>query len=311
MRHATKPIRNEVLGHAEHMTVSLVTDERSVVEFGGSPAVGISIHVGRTVRLMCRRGGEHHSGTAVHGDVEIIPPTVPGVWELKGSDTELVVCLGLPLVHQVAEEYGGDLAAFEVRNRFHERDPRIEHIGWALKEEFERGSTSGRVYLDSLANALAATVVRQCSSLAGTTRDLRAPLSASALREVLAFMEDHLGRDLPLQELATVSGLGVSRFKTAFRTATGQSAHQYLIQRRVERAAMLLRTGTLPIGQVALETGFCHQSHMAANMRRLLGVTPSIIRKTVQRSTLSGRRSIEAILSRDGRWSEPGRRRVN
>ncbi len=112
-------------------------------------------------------------------------------------------------------------------------------------------------------------------------------LSAVALNDVLTFMDDNLGRDLRLQELAAVSGLGISRFKTLFREATGVSAYQYVIRRRVERAAELLRTGNLPITRIALDTGFCHQSHLAAHMRRRLGVTPSALRKSAQRSNLN------------------------
>lgn len=112
-------------------------------------------------------------------------------------------------------------------------------------------------------------------------------MSADALNAVLAFMDDNLGRDLRLQELATVSGLGISRFKTLFREATGISAYQYVIRRRVERAAVLLRSGNLPITRVALDAGFCHQSHLAAHMRRLLGVTPSELRKSVRQADLN------------------------
>jgi AraC family transcriptional regulator len=50
--------------------------------------------------------------------------------------------------------------------------------------------------------------------------------------------------------------------------------HQYVVQRRVERARTLLLQGRLSASQVALETGFAHQSHMAHWMNRLLGVTP-------------------------------------
>jgi AraC family transcriptional regulator len=47
-----------------------------------------------------------------------------------------------------------------------------------------------------------------------------------------------------------------------------------LIRRRVERAAAQLRQGKMTIGQIALENGFCHQSHLALHTRRVLGLTP-------------------------------------
>lgn len=51
--------------------------------------------------------------------------------------------------------------------------------------------------------------------------------------------------------------------------------HQYVVQRRVERARALLLQGALSASQGALESGFAHQSHMAHCMNRLLGVSPS------------------------------------
>src|SRR5258708_37527560 len=108
--------RLEIIGQAEHLRLALMIDERGTVEFGGSPSVVISIHVGRPVEHDCRRGGERFRGRAVHGDVEIIPPMVPGVWEVKSTDTALVARLGLELLHGVVEEYGGAPARFEVRN---------------------------------------------------------------------------------------------------------------------------------------------------------------------------------------------------
>jgi AraC family transcriptional regulator len=61
--------------------------------------------------------------------------------------------------------------------------------------------------------------------------------------------------------------------------------HQYVVQRRVERARTLLLQGKLNASQIALDTGFAHQSHMAHWMGRLLGVTP---RELIRSSANSG-----------------------
>ncbi len=167
-----------------------------------------------------------------------------------------------------------DSRDLQIRNRFQIRDSQIEHIAWALKDEMEQGYPCGRVYVDSLATALAALLVRNHSSF---SRDLsRNPgrISGRKLRDVLSFIEDNLARDLGLDEIAKVAGMSVSHFKALFRDTVGSPVHQYVIRRRVERAALLLRESDLPISQVALETGFSHQSHLALHMRRLLGVSP-------------------------------------
>jgi AraC family transcriptional regulator len=63
-----------------------------------------------------------------------------------------------------------------------------------------------------------------------------------------------------------------------FKRSVGVPIHEYVIQRRVERARVLLVQSELPASQVALEAGFAHQSHMARSMRKQLGYTPSSVR---------------------------------
>jgi AraC family transcriptional regulator len=102
------------------------------------------------------------------------------------------------------------------------------------------------------------------------------------LRQVFGYIEDNLGRELSLSEIAGVAGVSVSHFKTLFRESVGIPAHQYVIRRRLERAKSLLAEGKLSISQIALDTGFAHQSHLAHHMRRVLGVSPRALREMLR-----------------------------
>ena len=268
----------EIIGATENLRLSLISDQPGIVEFLGSPRVVVSLHVGTSVAVDCRRGGERHRGTTIHGDLEIIPPNLGGVWELKARDTALVIGLKLRVLERTVEESGGDPGKLRIFNRFQARDPQIEHIGWALKAEMENGYPSGRPYMDAMATGLAARIVRNHSSLARASRAIKAAMPGRMLKAVLGYIEDNLGRDVGLGEIAGVAGLSVSHFKTLFRKSLGLPPHQYLIRRRVERAAMQLRRGRMPIGQIAIENGFCHQSHLALHTRRVLGLTPQELR---------------------------------
>jgi AraC family transcriptional regulator len=211
--------------------------------------------------------------------VSISPPNLSGVWELKERDTALVVGLNPAVLERVVEEAGGDPSALRITHRFQVRDPQIEHIAWALKEEMEKGYPCGPLYLDSLATGLASILVWNYSSLARPARTKPAAIPARRLKEILGYIEDHLSRSLGLAELASVAGLSTSHFKGVFQRAMGVPPHQYVIRRRVERAVLLLRQSDLPIARIALETGFCHQSHLAMHLHRVLGVTPRDVRE--------------------------------
>jgi len=221
-----------------------------------------------------------HHGTAVHGDIDIIPSGTPSVWEMKDRDTVLYMSLSPQLLNMAAESFDLDPAQVEIRNRFQVRDSQLENIGWVLKAEMESGYPSGRLYVESLAIAVAARLVGCHSSRSLDPGKQNGRLSDRRLRQVLSYIESNLGQDISLHDIAGVAGLSVSHFKGLFRQSLGIPVHQYLIRRRVERATSLLRESNLSISQIALETGFAHQSHLAHHMRRLLGVSPKTLRET-------------------------------
>jgi AraC family transcriptional regulator len=73
--------------------------------------------------------------------------------------------------------------------------------------------------------------------------------------------------------------MSVSHLKTLFRNSTGVPVYEYVLRRRVERAQFMLRNQALSIAQIAAATGFAHQSHLARHMHRILGYTPSAVRR--------------------------------
>ena len=221
----------------------------------------------------------------VHGDVEIIPAGTPGVWEIREKDSYLSLSVSPEILSTVAEQLDLDPRRIEIRNRFQFRDAQLESLGWALKAEMESGYPSGQLYLDGLAVSVAARLVRCHSSVSSLSvnegKSIRR-MSDRRLREVLIYIEDNLSQNLSLADIAEVAGLSVSHFKSVFRESVGMPAHQYLIRRRVERAKSLLGEGKMSISQIACETGFAHQSHLARHMRRLLGVSPTTLRETLR-----------------------------
>ena len=79
-----------------------------------------------------------------------------------------------------------------------------------------------------------------------------------------------------------MAGVSPSYFKALFKAAVGVPAHRYVVRRRVARAVELIKSGDHPLAEVALETGFAHQSHMARAMRNVLGRTPGELAREVR-----------------------------
>ncbi|MGA2591829.1 MAG: helix-turn-helix domain-containing protein [Bryobacteraceae bacterium] len=259
------------------------SDPAGVTDSPASRKTIVSIHMGASVHIGCRRGGKYHCGLSVHGDIDIIPPNTPSRWELKEKDTSFIIRVPTSLLSEVADESGVDPSRVEIVNRFQMRDPQMEHIGWALKAEMDSGYRSGRLYLDSLGRAMAACLLDRHSSESRAARMHNLAMSGHRLRQVLSYIEFNFGRELSLKEIAGVAGVSVSHCNAAFRKAVGMPVHQYVIQRRVDHAKTLLAEGDLSISQIAAETGFAHQSHLAYHVRRLLGVSPLSLRQNHRR----------------------------
>ena len=171
---------------------------------------------------------------------------------------------------------GVDPDRVDIPPQLHVRDPRIEHIGWAVKAELETAEPLGRLYGDSLGLALAAHLVRSYVPAGAPRCDAR--LSRRRLARVLDYLRANLADDLSLSELAKMAGVSPSHFKTLFKQTVGMPVHQYVIRRRVEYAVELLRSADSPLADVALQAGFANQSHLARWMRRLTGLTPAAFR---------------------------------
>jgi AraC family transcriptional regulator len=111
---------------------------------------------------------------------------------------------------------------------------------------------------------------------------LRSPprgLAERALRDVTEFVEAHLSEPIPLPQMAQVAGLTRFHFIAAFRQATGQTPHQYLLGRRLVRARELLRRRPdLRIAAVAAECGLASQAHLCGLFAKRYGCTPGRFR---------------------------------
>jgi AraC family transcriptional regulator len=190
----------------------LITDQPGWIE-GRAPAdPHLVIHVGPSVHIACERAGQSHRGISVHGDIDIIPAGVASLWHVREKDTALVLRIPNRLFHAVANV---DQPKVELINRFQIRDPRIEHIAWALKSEMDAGYPSGRLYTDSLGTALAACLLQRHSSLAQPVAQNAGGLTGRRLKLALAYIEDNLAEDLSLDAIAGVTGLSVSHCKKA------------------------------------------------------------------------------------------------
>ena len=101
----------------------------------------------------------------------------------------------------------------------------------------------------------------------------------SAVSEAKEYIHEHFNEDCSLEEIGEAVHLTPNYLHTVFTKQLGISPFAYRNQKRIEIACHLLAAGEKSILQIALETGFCSQSHFSRVFREHCGVTPLQYRK--------------------------------
>jgi AraC-like DNA-binding protein len=83
---------------------------------------------------------------------------------------------------------------------------------------------------------------------------------------------------LDVEDLARVAGLSRAHFSREFRRAFGESPHAYLLTRRLERAAALLRGTDHSVADVCFSVGLQSVGSFTASFSRAFGVSPTAYR---------------------------------
>lgn len=156
------------------------------------------------------------------------------------------------------------LTAPTILENGHALRPWCEQI-WLWRQR-ETGSTGPE--LENLTEFLVRACARLVQNTAGSSRK---PWLAS----VQDYIENHLQRDLSVEELAAVAGYSMGHFHREFHRATGETPVQCLTRRRLETARLYLRQSGLPIREIAATVGFADPLYFSRVFRRHFGCSPS------------------------------------
>jgi len=85
---------------------------------------------------------------------------------------------------------------------------------------------------------------------------------------------------LRVDDLARAAGLSRAHFSREFRRAFGESPHAYLLTRRLERAAALLRTTDSSVTEICLAVGLRGLGSFTTSFKRAYGQTPTAYRES-------------------------------
>jgi len=142
-------------------------------------------------------------------------------------------------------------------------NPRLRALVTAVHAEMVAGFPSGRLFLDSIEQAMAVTLVKDHAVRHRPVQIYRGGLGAARLRRVKELIDAKIEDDLGLDEMAGLVGLSTAHFSRMFRKSTGETPHQFVLRHRIERAKAMLRAPDARVLDVAVACGFKTQQHCA------------------------------------------------
>ncbi len=86
------------------------------------------------------------------------------------------------------------------------------------------------------------------------------------------------GERMGVDEMAAAAGLSRAHFSREFRRAFGESPHVYLLTRRLERAAALLRGTDNSVAEICFSVGLQSVGSFTTSFKRMFGVSPTAYR---------------------------------
>ena len=84
--------------------------------------------------------------------------------------------------------------------------------------------------------------------------------------------------DIGVADMAAAAGLSQAHFSRAFTAAFGESPRQYLLTRRLERAAALLRNTDWDVNRICLEVGYRSLGSFTTSFTRMFDRSPAAYR---------------------------------
>ncbi len=131
-----------------------------------------------------------------------------------------------------------------------------------------------RIAANELGHAALAHVLA-CHAGRAPRTDIRGGLAPALRRRLVDWLDARLAQPVTVGEMAAFCALSETHFAHAFRASLGVAPHEWIVARRIDRAAALLRSRRMPsLDEVARATGHASASHLVRRFKARWGITP-------------------------------------
>jgi len=170
------------------------------------------------------------------------------------------------------------------------RDDEIHRRAWLkatldqLSSEFRDRQPGAELVIDKLTEIVIVELIRINFGRETGSPFVRA-LTDRQISKALQLMHDKPEKGWTLQMLADEVGVSRASFARRFRDLVGEPMFEYLTQLRISKAREMLRSGLLPVAQIAYRVGYESDVAFAKTFKKRTGVTPARYRRSAAAAT--------------------------
>ena len=104
--------------------------------------------------------------------------------------------------------------------------------------------------------------------------------SQERLQTMISFIQHNYDQKISLEEIASSALISEREALRCFQACIQKSPFAYLMEYRIEMSQKLLRDSDLPVGEIAMRTGFSSSAYYGKVFKKQLGMTPGAYRKS-------------------------------
>ncbi len=146
---------------------------------------------------------------------------------------------------------------------------------YQLEEELLKKWKSSAIFIGSISQASNVAVLKEelVHIVKEFQQDIREALVHDELREVFSYIEKNLDQKIALTDLTEICCMSVPSFSKKFKERTGMTTTEYINERRIERAKILLKNQKYSLWEIAEQTGFSNTNYLIRVFKKMTGQT--------------------------------------
>lgn len=243
--------------------------------------LGIAYCLRHSTKVKRALAGQQVEGVLQPQQFSVLPAEASSAWEISGHPQMLHLYVHPGHMRQAALRlFGSAEVVPTVFPKFCASDgwmDAVASMAVTLLQEGRTGCSLQHAQVENLAAMLAGRLLTHHTeegAVAALTLDSAMDESLQHWQHVLQAVDADLAGDWSVRRLAQMLAVDEVHLWRLFRTRLHTSPHQYVLGRRLEKAAQMLTSSNLPIAHVALEVGFGSQSHLGVAFKKYWGQTP-------------------------------------